>query len=325
MNSEGINVLSLFNGMGCIWIALDKLGIKVNKRYSSEIDKNAIRVNDFNYPDTIQLGDVTKLKGSDLEDIDLLVGGSPCQGFSFAGKKLNFDDTRSKLFFEFVRLLDECRPKYFLLENVRMKKESEDIITDTLMVEPQKINSSLVSAQNRLRFYWTNIRQSETLQDKGEVLEDIVCEEAGNLVVDSSYSNLTIQSGENRLSVLEKNHNVKDKRSDKPLLSAVIKNDTPSGISRQSDRVYSIKGKSPCLTCVGNPKIDMGSSDSSRWRFLTVQEKEALQTVPVGYTSCLSYNGSNTVLGNGWTVDVIAHLLKGMDCYNESDNLENPL
>ena len=118
-----MNVLSLFDGMSCGQIALNRAGISYDKYYASEIDKHAIKVTQHNYPDTIQIGDVTKVKGTDLPKIDLLIGGSPCQGFSFAGKQLNFDDPRSKLFFEFVRLLKECKPKYFLLENVKMKKE----------------------------------------------------------------------------------------------------------------------------------------------------------------------------------------------------------
>ena len=152
-----INVLSLFDGMSCGQIALDKLGIPVNKYFASEIDKYAIQVAKRNYPDMIHLGDVKEIDPDELPKIDLLIGGSPCQGFSFGGKGLNFDDPRSKLFFEFDRLLKALKPKYFLLENVKMKKESEQVITDYLGVEPVEINSNLVSAQNRKRLYWTNI------------------------------------------------------------------------------------------------------------------------------------------------------------------------
>ena len=124
-----MNVLSLFDGMSCGQIALDQLGIKVDNYYAAEIDKDAMKIAKKNYPNTIHLGDVTKVKGSDLPKIDLLLGGSPCQGFSFAGKQLNFNDPRSALFFEYVRLLKETNPKYFLLENVRMKKEYQDVIS----------------------------------------------------------------------------------------------------------------------------------------------------------------------------------------------------
>jgi len=152
-----MNVLSLFDGMSCGQIALQKMGVKVDNYYASEIDKYAITVAKKNFPDMNHIGDVTEVRAEDLPKIDLLMGGSPCQGFSFAGKQLNFDDPRSALFFEFVRLLRDCKPKYFLLENVRMKKEYQDVISEHLGVEPVKINSALVSAQNRVRLYWTNI------------------------------------------------------------------------------------------------------------------------------------------------------------------------
>jgi len=175
-----MNVLSLFDGMSCGQIALNQLGIKVDNYYAAEIDKYAIEIAKKNYPNTIHLGDVTKIKGSDLPQIDLLIGGSPCQGFSFAGKQLNFDDPRSALFFEFVRLLKECNPKYFLLENVRMKKEYQDVITEHLGVEPIMINSALVSAQNRVRLYWTNIPNITQPEDRGILLKDILEYDAPN-------------------------------------------------------------------------------------------------------------------------------------------------
>ena len=153
-NTNGINVLSLFDGISCGHIALNRIGVKVNKYYASEIDKFAISVTRKNYPDTIQIGDITKMNGKDYKDIDLIIGGSPCQGFSIAGKRLNFDDPRSALFFEFVRILKEVKPKYFLLENVRMKQEYQDIISEHLGVKPIMINSCLVSDQNRVRLYW---------------------------------------------------------------------------------------------------------------------------------------------------------------------------
>lgn len=157
-----MNVLSLFDGMSCGQIALREAGIKVNKYFASEIDRHAIAQTKTNFPDTVQLGDVTKVSARDLPVIDLLIGGSPCQGFSFAGKQLNFDDPRSVLFFEYVRILKEVREKNpnvkFLLENVRMKKECERVISEILEIQPVVINSALVSAQNRVRLYWSNIR-----------------------------------------------------------------------------------------------------------------------------------------------------------------------
>ena len=162
--------------MACGRIALERCGFDIEKYYASEIDKYAIEVAKANYPDIIHIGDVRNVTAEDYQDIDLLMGGSPCQGFSFAGKKLNFDDPRSALFFEFVRILQEVRPKYFLLENVRMKKEYQEIITEHLGVEPIMINSALVSAQNRVRLYWTNIPNVEQPEDRGIVLRDVLQE-----------------------------------------------------------------------------------------------------------------------------------------------------
>lgn len=186
MLSEGIVVLSLFDGMSCGQLALQKAGIKVKQYYACEIDKHAIAVTQHNFPTTIQLGDVTKVFAKDLPKIDLLIGGSPCQGFSFAGKQLAFDDPRSKLFFEFVRLKNECNPTYFMLENVKMKKEFELVISQYLGVAPIEFNSALLSAQNRVRLYWTNIANEPyglfgdmqcTIpqpKDKGILLRDIL-------------------------------------------------------------------------------------------------------------------------------------------------------
>ena len=169
-----MNVLSLFDGMSCGRIALERLGIPIDNYYASEIDKYAIQVSQANYPDIIQVGDVTELDTSTLPKIDLIMGGSPCQGFSFAGKQLAFDDPRSALFFEFVRCVEELKPKYFLLENVRMKKEYLDVISEYMGVEPIMINSALVSAQNRVRYYWTNIPGIEQPEQRGIVLRDIL-------------------------------------------------------------------------------------------------------------------------------------------------------
>jgi DNA-cytosine methyltransferase len=148
-----MNVLSCFDGMSCAQIALERLGIKVDNYFVSEIDEYAIKVTQDNYPNTIQLGDITKIDTSKLPKIDLLIGGSPCQSFSLNGKKLNFNDPRGKLFFDFERILKEVKPKYFLMENVKMKKEWEDVISEHLGVSPIELNSSLVSAQNRKRMY----------------------------------------------------------------------------------------------------------------------------------------------------------------------------
>ena len=147
-----MKVLSLFDGISCGKVALDRAGINVSHYVASEIDKHAIQISKNNHPDIEHIGDVTKLTFQP-NHFDLLIGGSPCQGFSFAGKGLNFEDERSKLFFEYVRILNEVKPKFFLLENVVMKQEFQDVISEYLGVKPIKINSALVSAQNRERLY----------------------------------------------------------------------------------------------------------------------------------------------------------------------------
>ena len=194
-----MKVLSLFDGMSCGRIALDRLGIPVEKYYASEIDKYAIQVSQANYPDIIQAGDICDLDPKDYMDVDLMLAGSPCQGFSFAGKQLAFDDPRSALFFEFIRLLKEIKPKYFLLENVRMKKEFLQVISEQVSdcypeipfgIEPIFINSSLLSAQSRQRYYWTNIPNVQQPEDKGIVLRDILETE-----VDDNLDKMTSKEG----------------------------------------------------------------------------------------------------------------------------------
>jgi len=273
-----MNILSLFDGMSCAQIAINKLGIKNYKYYASEIDKYAIKVTQANYPNTIQLGDVTQIRASDLPEIDLLVAGSPCQGFSFAGKQLNFNDERSALFFEFVRLLKELKPKYFLLENVRMKQEYQDVISEHLGVEPIKINSALVSAQNRVRLYWCNW---EVDLPKDELLR------LGN--------------------ILQKYVDRKYYLSDK-LLEGFKRN--PTWYKRFSPKTD--EDICPCLTA---RYYKMGRSDPyymgvNGVRKLTPIECERLQTVPDNYTNHVSNTQRYKMLGNGFTVDVIAHILK---------------
>jgi DNA (cytosine-5)-methyltransferase 3A len=189
-----MNVLSLFDGISAGRVALERAGIKVDNYYASEVDKWAIQVSNKNYPDIKQMGDVTKWREWDIDwgSIDLVIGGSPCQGFSFAGKQLNFEDPRSKLFFDYVdichRVIDENPNMKFLLENVRMKKEYQDVISQYMGIEPIMINSSLLSAQNRVRFYWQNISNIDQPEDKGMVLKDILEDS-----VDDKY-NLTAEA-----------------------------------------------------------------------------------------------------------------------------------
>lgn len=286
---KGINVLSLFDGMSCGQIALDRLGIKVDNYYASEIDKYAIQITQKNYPNTIQLGDVRGVDVSKLPKIDLLIGGSPCQGFSFAGKQLNFEDERSKLFFEFVRLLKETKPKYFLLENVKMKKEYQDIITEYLGVEPILINSALVSAQNRERLYWTNIPNVTQPKDKGILLGDILENNIQRRFIDKS-----------RIKQHWKTNNYYQYD-----LSG-------KGHKSQDQRAYFTDKKHGTIPSHGaSSKVKVFDKEGNI-SYLTPIECERLQTVPDNYTDCVSDSKRMSILGNGWTVDVIKHIFKNI-------------
>lgn len=315
-----MNVLSLFDGMSCGRIALERAGIPVTNYYASEINKAAIICSKQNYPEILHVGDVTKVRIPKGQKIDLLIGGSPCQGFSFNGKRLNFNDPRSKLFFEYVRLLKEIR-RYnpdvkFLLENVKMSKESESVITETLVVTPNKINSSLFSAQNRPRIYWTNIDVSD-LPNSEQVFDDIKSNEhvTEKMYLSNNYKDdLKLKPGVSRISELVRNLRDTNPSKTNCVLKTQIENDTPSLISRQSDRVYCSMSKSPCLTASGSERIkfNMNSNDPKNWRVINTREAERLQTVPDGYTDCIPTAKAFECLGNGWTVDVIAHIFKGL-------------
>ena len=303
-----MNVLSVFDGMSCGRIALDRLGVPISNYYASEIDKYAMQIAKKNYPDTKHVGDITKVRSRDLGHVDLLIGGSPCQGFSFAGKRLNFDDPRSKLFFEYVRMLQEIKPRYFLLENVKMKKESEDVITKMLGVEPIEINSNLVSAQNRRRLYWTNIPQDGLPEDRSiklkDILEDGVVDRDKSHCLDANY-----YKGGNLKSYFEK-HRRQLVFSEDGLCQVGEADVNGHDILK---RVYHPEGKAPTLNTMngGNrePKVLVGDT---KWRKLTPLECERLQTVPEGYTEGVSNTQRYKMLGNGWTVDVICHLLNGL-------------
>ena len=337
-----MKVLSLFDGLSGAQLALQKLGIPVDKYVASEVDPYAIKVTQSNFPETIQAGDVQKYKVK--EHFDLITFGSPCQGFSFAGKNLNFDDPRSKLFFEAVRILEEAKainPNIkFLMENVRMKKESEHVISKYLGVEPIAINSNIFSAQNRYRLYWTNLNVGELPQDKGIVLKDIleddfITDRDKSHCIDANYF-----KGGNLKSYFEKHRR-----------QLVFSKD---GLCHVGDadlkghdaikRVYHIDGKSPTLTTMGGghrePKImqrargwnkgglkalngktpsittsawqdnnHLTKDDGATWRKLTPLECERLQTVPDNYTNHVSNTQRYKMLGNGFNVDTIAFLL----------------
>lgn len=308
------NVLSLFDGMSCGQIALNRVGIEYDNYFASEIDKHAIKVTQTNYPNTIQLGDVTKVKAENLPKIELLIGGSPCQGFSFAGKGLNFADPRSKLFFEFVRLKNETQPKYWLLENVKMKAEHQNIISEILGVKPILINSELVSAQSRERLFWTNIPITELPTDKGILLKDII--EIGEPIKDKSQTILATLYKENAKSMIKRNKAglLVKMSSENPRIKELSitdrgirphRNDKrKSGIS-EIGTIHYPDTKSYTITANHAPKV---LTEIIGWRKLTPKECERLQTVPDNYTDCVSDTQRYKMLGNGWTVDVIAHI-----------------
>jgi site-specific DNA-cytosine methylase len=296
-----MNVLSLFDGLSCGQLALNRACIKYDKYFASEVDKYAIAVTQHNFPKTIQLGDVLQVRDKDLPKIDLLIGGSPCQGFSFAGKQLNFDDPRSKLFFEFVRLLEECQPKYFLLENVKMKKEYQDVISNYLGVEPIEINSALISAQNRKRLYWANIPVTQP-EDKGILLKDVL--EYGEVDRDKSYC---IDANYFKGTSVE-NYKKKARRQ-LVIVDALYKS--------RKERIY----KEKCCTLRHNCGQLNVVENEKIWRKLTPIECERLQTVPDNYTlvphpvykdKMMSNSQRYKMLGNGWTVDVIVHIFKNI-------------
>ncbi len=269
-----MNVLSLFDGMSCGQIALNKVGIKYDNYYASEIDVHAIKVTQHNYPNTIQLGDIHNIKGSDLPKIDLCFGGSPCQSFSSAGNRTGFDG-KSGLFWEFVRVLNEVQSKYFLLENVKMKKEWEDIITKEMGVEPIRINSNLVSAQNRERLYWTNIPNLTQPEDKNIKLSDVLTDDNFRTIPKCFYNKWGTKERINK---------------------------NPNWVKNE---------KSNCLTtknCHTNQYLF--NEDKTLCRLLNPTEFERLQTIPEGYTSVVSNTERYKMIGNGWTVDVISFIFE---------------
>lgn len=348
-----MRVLSLFDGMSCGQIALKRAGIEVEQYFAAEIDRHAIQVTQHNFPNTIQLGDITKIKGENLPKIDLIIGGSPCQGFSFAGKQLNFDDPRSALFFEYVRLIKECNPKYFLLENVLMKKESESVITELLGVKPIMINSSLVSAQNRKRLYWTNIQNVTQPEDKGITWGDVrdrgintesyyYTEKAMQWLARQSQRKnkpLKVHQDSEKMQMLEASHakgyssqrffGICDFPSDAQAVASMRgrflidgkKQDgkmKTEGLTTQYVE-FRYDGKTNNLSTIGKDNIVVPFTlpgripvDEFFFRYITPEECERLQCVDTGYTSCVSKTQRFRMLGNGWTIDVIAHIFKNL-------------
>ncbi len=293
------NVLSIFDGMSCGQIALERAGIKVDKYYASEIKPHAIKVTQYNYPDTIQLGDVTKIQGKDLPKIDLLIGGSPCQDFSSANKeKLGLKGLKSGLFFEYLRLLKELNPKYFLLENVAMDDYSYSAISEYLGTYPVNINSERVSGQLRQRSYWTNIGQ-----ESFDLFGFRRCE-----IPQPTNKNISFQS------ILDNGYT--DRIKSRCLLESESRN---PGYTYSALRRYMILGfinivfkdketyKKYSNMTEKEMELHFAKGDI---RQLNQNEMERLQTVPCGYTKILNRNEAASLLGDGWTVDVIAHIFK---------------
>lgn len=348
--TQGIKVLSLFDGMACGYEALKRAGIKVAEYHAFEIDKYAIQVAKKNHPDIIHHGSVIGADFTEFLGIDLLIGGSPCQGFSFAGKQLAFDDPRSALFFEFSRALHEAKPWHFLLENVKMLQEHLDVITSYMGVAPLLINSALVSAQNRQRFYWCNweINQPE---DKNitwgmvrEYGEDSQCyyytENALNWLAQHSHRHhkiLRIHNPDEKMQMLEASHHKKysaqrffgiiampaDQQKVAAMRGRYLVNgkrqdgkQLTSGLTQQYIE-FRYDSKTNALTTVGKDNVVVPFTLPNRvpvddffFRYITPIECERLQTLPDNYTAGVSDTQRYKMLGNGWTVDVIAHLFR---------------
>jgi len=395
-----INVASFFDGCSGLQLALHKAGIPIGVYHASEIDPHAIKVTQANFPNTIQMGDITKIFYTSFNHhIDLMAGGSPCQGFSFAGKQLNFDDPRSRLFFDFIRIRDELLPKYVLLENVRMAKESQDIISKYMGCEPTKINSADVSPQSRNRLYWLvkydwdlqkyvpvhipqPIKKDVVIRD---ILEDLPFGEIPNYLANTWGG---IPRGDKVKSIDDAKANCLTASMWKGQIPTFIKKPNPTaskdGLIRVGTatlkghdsikRVYSADGKAPTLTTMGGghrePKISMGrvvnrrldengvrkdgqldlpftpkvevreddlsnclttvekdnvvvNRDEYLWRKLTPLECERLQTMPDNYTDHVSKTQRYKMIGNGWTIDVIAHILNQVKADNDWHGMYN--
>ena len=290
-----MNILSLFDGMSCGQIALNRAGIKYENYFASEIEKAPIQVTQHNFPNTIQLGDCRNVQSNNLPKIDLLIGGSPCQNLSLAvinniKHNKGLDGEKSGLFYEYLRLLTETKPKYFLLENVGgMRIKDKDLITEALGVEPLQINSNLFSAQDRDRYYWTNIPVDLNIVDKGLVLKDI-CLNTDEVDSKFWYDKEFTYNGDDKkvqATLHLKGHDI-------------------------LKRVNNLNDKSATLTCCRGGNLQKKVYQDGRCRKLTPLEYERLQTVPDNYTFGVSDSQRYNMLGNGWTVDVITHIFKNI-------------
>lgn len=288
VGKEKINVLSLFDGISCGQIALNKLGIEYENYFASEIDKDAIKITMANYPNTKQLGSVVDLKTENLPKVDLLIGGSPCQSFSNAGRGTGFDG-KSGLFWEYARILKEVQPTYFLLENVKMKKEWQDVISEALGVEPIEINSKFFVPQNRPRLFWTNIKVENIPTTYNHCLNDIL-----------GYANDEYYLTEKQKSILDLNYKWSE--------NEIIRHKAGK---HQQDNIYRYDGLMACLSASHHGAarhLTKTYLPNGEIRRLTENEVEKLQGVPIDYTKGVSSSKRYEVLGNGWTVDVISFI-----------------
>lgn len=286
---QKLRVLSLFDGISCGQVALERAGIPVEVYYASEIDKYAIEVTQKNYPNTIQLGDVTKLDGTQFKGgIDILIGGSPCQNFSTLGDRKGLEGDKSSLFYEYVRILREVQPKYFLLENnANMPNNAKSIISDLLGVQPIKINSKIFVQQNRMRYYWTNISVEPLL---------FIQKEYKNILQEKREEIQLVPFVKNKLPLIKEKYGYIPEKFN-PYNIAEIK------------EIY------PCLTAQGSSQTKSSTViiyKGGKFSKLLPIEWERLQTLPDNYTEGISDNQRYKVIGNGWTVDVIAYILSGL-------------
>lgn len=323
-----MRVLSLFDGISCGRLALERAGFEVERYVAYEIDKHAITVSRSNWPDIEHRGSVVGADFREFAGFDMVIGGSPCQGFSFSGKQLNFDDPRSVLFFEFERAVREVRPEFFLLENVRMVKASKDVISDFMGCDPHDFNSALVSAQNRKRLYWTNIPGVEAPEDRGIYLRDIiedgaVCDRDKSLAITASY----INCGHNPEQYLgRKAHQMvlsPASITGRRLNERGVRDDYNKDVDIvQCLQVRKDRNKIGCLTTVYKDNVlswlphgrylNAYDMPDGIWRMLTPVECERAQTLPDGYTAAVSKTQRYKGCGNGWTVDMIAHIFNYM-------------
>lgn len=316
-----MKVLSLFDGIACGRVALARAGVVVDYYYASEISPHSIQVAARNYPDIVQVGDVRKVSFRDgvlrtekgdfeVGRFDLVMGGSPCQDLTNISRGNGLRGEKSYLFHQFCRVVRETEPRFFFLENVRFKNlEARDEVSQHLRVEPVVINSELFSAQLRPRFYWTNIPVPELPPDKGLTLRDVI-DEGDSVDEADTYAN-----GEQRFKDFLKQRRIKKLKIGDAEVDATEKLNKTRANRYRLEHVRALDQKSRCLTTqCGNVASTSGSAVyvNGRLRRLSPEEAERLQTLPVGYTAGLKSGKRYFVVGDGWTVDVIAHIFKGM-------------